>query len=69
MDLTDAEATELLNCSITVPGKKSRYAVAGDTLYEFRPHRKNVYHGHQIARDRELEEVPLRVLEDLGRVS
>lgn len=68
MDLPPEEATEVLNRSITVPGKKSRYAVAGDIVYEFRPHRDNVYHGHQIARDRELLEVPLRILEDLGRV-
>lgn len=68
MDLTPEEATEVLNRSITVPGKKSRYAIAGDIVYEFRPHRDYVYHGHQIARDRELLEVPLRVLEELGRV-
>lgn len=68
MDLRDEEADELLNQSIAAHGRKQRYAVKNDTVYEFQPEGGCVYHGYRIERAQELLEVPLEVRERLGRV-
>lgn len=68
MDLPYSEAEALLNKSVPADGKKQRYGVSADTLYEFQPDGTGAYHGYRIERDQELMEVPLDVRERLGRV-
>ena len=68
MDLSPLAAEELLNCSIQADGKKQRYAVAEDTVYEFQPDGTGAYHGYRVEREQELMEVPLDVRERLGRI-
>ena len=68
MDLPESEAEALLNKSVPADGKKQRYGVLADTLYEFQPDGTGAYHGYRIERDQELMEVPLDVRERLGRV-
>lgn len=68
MDLTDEVAEELLNRSIQADGKKQRYAVEADVMYEFQPDGAGGYHGYRVEREQELMEVPLDIRERLNRV-
>lgn len=48
MDLDDATAQRVLNCSVQIAGDKQRYGYYSGKLYEFQPDGVGGYHGYPI---------------------